>query len=129
MIDILIWVGIAIISTGIIVLCTRCKKKLSFSIFEDAKQKISNTEKLAPSHAILEAHKIFISALQTLNSKSKTTAAQATQNVVKRFPNEQYIWQFHRLRNQIAHEPDIHVSPMQAEEARREFVRALESLL
>ena len=115
---------------GIFVIFLRRKRKLSGSDFQKFSTKILETKTLDPAHAILESHKIFAAALGKIigeNAKKMTAAARVSQ-FQKRFPNQKQIWNFHRLRNRIAHETDARVSSVQADQARENFVRALRSL-
>ena len=90
--------------------------------------KILATKKLEPAHAIMESHKIFTAAIGTLFSDKKLTAAQKIARVQKKFPNHKQIWRHHKLRNQVAHQTDVKVLSVQAELARKDFIRALKSL-
>ncbi len=103
-------------------------KKIPAQIVTKFSAKIKETAALDPDHALLETHKIFVSALSTLFKDKKLTAAQKIAKVQKNLPNKQKIWHHHRLRNKIAHETDFHISSTQAEKARQDFVRALKSL-
>jgi len=118
-----------IIFLGIFVLVKRKKKKLNPSVLAMAKGKIQNTSSLDPNHAILESHKIFVATIRNLfPSKNNLTAVQIIKLAASQFPNQQRIWSFHGLRNKVAHETDIKVSHEQANSAKAEFIRALESL-
>ena len=75
----------------------------------------------------MESHKLFVAAISTVIPDRKLTAAQKVAQVSKEFPNENKIWEFHRLRNRLAHETDIQVSARQAEMGRKEFLRALKA--
>lgn len=106
-------------------------KKLPRTTAEKAIQDITATEKLDPAHAIIEAHKIFIFTLAALihpDKRRRIKAVDVVKKFAKRMPNEPQIWKTHRLRNRIAHEPNINVSATHADLARRDFIRALRSL-
>ena len=103
-------------------------KKLPAQIITKYSAKISATKTLDPAHAIMESHKIFVEALSYLYRNKKMTAAQKIAGIQKRLPNAQKIWTHHRLRNRIAHETDVRASKLQAENARKDFIRALEKL-
>jgi len=118
-----------VIVLGGIFLLFRKKQKLTPENFALFRKKINETKNLAPPHALFEAHKLFISAVATLFPTSKDPAIKMLQRVSKRFPNEEKIWQLHKLRNRVAHERDCKVSSLKAEEAREEFIKALEALL
>jgi hypothetical protein len=106
-------------------------KKLPRTTTEKAIRDITATERLNPAHAIIEAHKIFIFTLATLippDKRKRIKAVDVVKKFAKRMPNEPQIWKTHRLRNRIAHEPNINVSVTHADLARRDFIRALRSL-
>jgi len=102
--------------------------KLSKNVFFRAKAQIEKTENLDPNHALMDAHKAFINALQSLYPKSRTNGATLIKRVVKRIPNEKIIWKLHRTRNLAAHEPNYEVYERTASQARHEFVKALKRL-
>ena len=107
------------------------KKKLSPEALKRAEFEIGTTKSLDPAHAVLEAHKIFVFTLATLipeQNRKSIRAADTITKFAKRFPNAEHIWKSHRLRNRIAHEPGINVTPTHADLARRNFIRALRAL-
>lgn len=104
------------------------KPKVSKSVFYKTRQQIKKTEGLDPNHALMDAHKAFISALQSLYPKSRTNGATLIKRVAKRLPNEKVIWKLHRTRNLAAHQPNYEVYIKTASQARHEFMRALKSL-
>ncbi len=106
-------------------------KKLSSHTAHRAIKDIRETEKLDPAHAILEAHKVFVWTLASLipeRQRKKIRAAEVVKKFVKRMPNEAQIWKTHRLRNRIAHEPNIKITATHADLARRDLIRAIQSL-
>ncbi len=107
------------------------KKKLPRATTEKAIRDITATEKLNPAYAIIETHKIFVFTLATLinpDQRKKIKAVDVIKKFAKRMPNEAQIWKTHRLRNRIAHEPNINISATHADLARRDLIRALRSL-
>jgi hypothetical protein len=115
----------------IVVVITRRKKKLSREISRKAEKNINNTKNLDPAHAVLEAHKIFVFTLASLvpeKQRKKIRAAETIKKFADQFPNSHHVWKSHRLRNRIAHEPNINVTQTHAELARRDFIRALRSV-
>ena len=100
------------------------RPKLSPQLYKKSVQSIQKTKDLDPAHSIMEGHKIFIKALQSL-SETKMNAADSTRKIADYLPNAKQVWHYHRLRNQIAHETDIKVSKKQADDARNVWVKAL----
>jgi hypothetical protein len=127
----LIIISVVLLGILLIMLFFKRGKNLPKSVTLTAIQKINATKPLDPAHAIIEAHKIFIWTLASLvpeNQRKTIHAADVVKKFAKRMPNEAQIWKTHRLRNRIAHEPDINISSTHADLARRDFVRALQSL-
>ncbi len=115
----------------IVVIATRGNKKLLQETFQKVERDINNTKNLDPAHAILEAHKIFVFTLASLVPEKRRKTIRAAETIKKfagKFPNAHHVWKSHRLRNRIAHEPDINVTPTHADLARRDFIRALRSV-
>ncbi len=112
---------------GLLVLISR-PRKLSAQAIERFSHKIFKTSDLDPAHALLESHKIFVAAISELAGGKNLTAAQKISKIQKRLPHAAKIWTHHRLRNRVAHETDVRVSKIQAENARKDFVRALKVL-
>ncbi len=111
---------------GVLLLLFKRQKKLSKAEFQKYKKQIEATSKLDPNHAIMEAHKILVAAVGEFFSGK--TAAKRLAKAQKFFPNVSQIWKFHGMRNKAAHETDFVVTSKQAEECRKEFVRALASI-
>lgn len=105
------------------------KPKLGKNAFFRARDQIQKTETLDPNHSLMDAHKAFVSALQTMYPKDrKANAAKLIGRVAKRLPNEKVIWKLHRQRNLAAHQPNYEIYERTASQARHEFMRALKRL-
>ena len=126
--DILWFVPVIVITLGLIAWKLKKEPKLTKNQFYKSREQISRTEKLDPNHALMDAHKAFIGALQTLYPKDRTNAASLVKRVVKRLPNEKVIWKLHRTRNLAAHQTNFDVYDRTASQARHEFIRALKAL-
>jgi len=99
-----IWLSpVVAIALGFIVWKLSRVPKLSKNNFFRAKENISKTKNLDPNHGLMDAHKAFISALQSMYPASRTNGATLIKKVVKRLPNEKIIWKLHRTRNLAAH--------------------------
>lgn len=123
-----VFIGI-IFLFGVLLWFLKPRKKISPQVLKKSTKQIQNTKKLAPNHALMESHKIFISAIATLYPKEKKlNAAKLVSRVCKRFPNEKTVWHLHRLRNKSAHEVNFKIYEKTKTEAIKEFVRALKSL-
>lgn len=102
--------------------------KLGKTAFFQARKQIQDTAKLDPNHALMDSHKAFINALQSLYPEKRTNGAALIKKVVTRLPNEKVIWKLHRTRNRAAHEPNFKVFGKTASQAQHEFERALKAL-
>lgn len=115
----------------LVALLLRKRKRLPSSVSRKAIRDIQKTESLDPAHAIIEAHKIFIFTLASLlpsEKRKRVRAVDVVKKFIKQMPNEAQIWKTHRLRNRIAHEPNIKITNTHADLARRDLIRALNSL-
>ena len=104
------------------------RKKLSPLDIQSYIIRIKSTQNLAPAHAVMECHKIFISALSIIITDKNCTAAQKIKPLAQRFSQINDIWFLHRLRNKIAHEMNIEVGPHNAKKARSVFIQAISEL-
>ncbi len=77
--------------------------------------------------AILNADKLVDQALKDHGLPGKTMGDRM-KVANKRFTHRNAVWDAHKLRNKIAHEPDVRVSYDQARRALAGFKRALKDL-
>lgn len=129
--EILIAVFGVVMVAGAALLFFRRTKALPRPIADRSIAEIKKTKSLDPAHAILESHKIFVWTLAQLIPSGKRrgiNAAGVVQKFAPRFPNTPHVWKSHRLRNRIAHEPNVRVSKTHADLARKDFIRAIESI-
>ncbi len=80
-----------------------------------------------PARRVVEADIVLDHALRELGYAG--TFADKLRRVGARFPNLDDIWDAHRLRNRIAHEPGVRVTVSEADRELRTFERALRALL
>ncbi len=124
----LIFISITLISFFLAAIYLLTKKK-----YIEAKQakKICNqiqaTNKLAPTHSLLESHKILVSSVSQMLGK-KANAAKLLNKISSRLSNEKEMWRYHRMRNQAAHELDFNVSVTEAQKARQVFKDVVQNL-
>ncbi len=72
---------------------------------------------------VLEAEKTFDILLDAWRLQG--TFAQKLKQAAWRIPEADAVWSAHRLRNRIAHEPGIQVSPKEAERALSAYGRVI----
>lgn len=77
--------------------------------------------------AILNADKLVDEALRDRGFRGETMG-ERMKNAAQIFSDRNGIWTAHKLRNQIAHEVDVHISYEQARHALINFKRALKDL-
>lgn len=80
-----------------------------------------------PSAMVLEADKVLHEALKALGKQG--TMGDLLKRYGSQLPNEQSVWNAHKLRNRIAHEPMVTLSQHDAETAKKALLKAARSLL
>ena len=78
--------------------------------------------------AVIEADKVFDDLLKRIGYQGEDMGERLRQLTPAQTANLDEIWQAHKLRNQIVHEPDFKLTHSQAERAVEIFQRALEDL-
>lgn len=76
---------------------------------------------------VLNADKLLNQALEQRGFRGQTMA-ERMKSAGKNFSNSNAVWSAHKLRNQIAHEPDVHVTYDNARTALSGFRQALKDL-
>ena len=76
---------------------------------------------------VLNADKLLDQALKERGTKGETMG-ERMKNTAGLFSNRNNIWSAHKLRNQIAHETDVHVSYDAARQALAGFKQALKDI-
>lgn len=79
-----------------------------------------------PKNAILEADKLLDEAFKIKGYSG--SLGEKLKCAEKCFSKIDEIWNAHKLRNRIAHELSIEITPYQTDRALRDFKRALEEL-
>lgn len=77
--------------------------------------------------SVLNADKLLDSALKESGYKG-TTMGERLKGAGQRFSNRNAVWMAHKLRNQIAHEPDVKVNYLAARRALASFKQALKDI-
>jgi len=78
------------------------------------------------SRRVLEAENILDRALRDIGYRG--TFGEKLKRMQKMLPNIDAVWQAHKLRNRIAHEPGLHISSSEAAAALAVFEKALGTL-
>jgi len=121
---------IAIIALFLMVVFFILSRKKGIPIH--ARPRIESLIKLIPSvkdpaKKVLEADKVLHEALKSLGVQG--SMGELLRRHGSKLPNEQPVWNAHKLRNRIAHEPMISISQRQADQAVAALVKATQSLL
>ncbi|MDP6561745.1 MAG: hypothetical protein QF793_02350 [Candidatus Peribacteraceae bacterium] len=119
--------AIALVLVGLFIFLSR-KKKVPVHARPRIRSLINHIATVDdPAKKVLEADKVLHEALKSLGSN------ESMGSLLKRYgsklPNEQSVWNAHKLRNRIAHEPQMTVSKSDAEKAAAAFLKAVQSLL
>ena len=80
-----------------------------------------------PARRVLEAEKVLDHTLRALGFEG--SMADKLQGYQQRFGSIEAVWQAHKLRNRIAHEPGITISETDAKRAVESFGRLLKKFL
>lgn len=77
--------------------------------------------------SVLEADKVLHAVYKELGYKGSLGAC--LKRYGHKLPNEQDVWEAHKLRNKVAHEPGVRISSKQAARALQAFRRAVYSFM
>jgi len=94
------------------------------SVLDKLERDDENSHKLA----VIEADKIFDDILKRIGYQGEDMGERLKQLTPAQTANLDEIWQAHKLRNQIVHEPDSRLTHAQAQRAVEIYQRALEDL-
>jgi len=78
--------------------------------------------------AVIEADKIFDDILKRIGYQGENMGERLKQLTTAQIANLDEVWQAHKLRNQIVHEPDSRLTHSQAQRAVEIYQRAMEDL-
>lgn len=78
--------------------------------------------------AVIEADKIFDDILKRIGYQGEDMGERLKRLTPAQIANLDEVWQAHKLRNQIVHEPDFKLTKAQARRAVEIYQRALEDL-
>lgn len=122
-------VGAALLVLALVIVLQR-RRRLRLSASQSAAitlqwKRLSNIND--PARRVLEAENILDHALGQLGYEG--SFGEKLKKIGPRFPQQEALWQAHKLRNRIAHEAGIAVSPHVAERAVAVFGEVLEELM
>jgi|APSaa5957512535_1039671.scaffolds.fasta_scaffold00295_16 hypothetical protein len=104
------------------------KKKVPLHARPRVRSLVSHIQSIDdPAKKVLEADKVLHEALKSFGSNK--SMGDLLKRYGSKLPNEQPVWKAHKLRNRIAHEPQVTVSKQEAEIAVSALLKATRSLL
>jgi len=93
----------------------------------EIEQQLKRDEPSSFHMSVLNADKLLDQALQQRGFRGQTMA-ERMKSAGKNFNNRNAVWSAHKLRNQIAHEPDVHVTYDNARSALSGLKQALKDI-
>ena len=103
-------------------------KKAMVKKWETVLAKLAKDDENSYKLAVIEADKIFDDLLKRIGYQGQDMGERLKQLTPAQAANLNEIWQAHKLRNQIVHQPDFHLTHSQAERAIEVYQGALENL-
>lgn len=94
--------------------------------FKNEWQKVETLKEMSPTHAVLEADKIFDNVLKKMGYRGGF--ADKFKKAQKLVGNKEEIWKAHKLRNRIAHESGFEINSNQAHQSISAFRSGLSYL-
>ncbi len=94
------------------------------SVLEKMEKEDANSYKLA----IIEADKILDNLLKKIGYVGDDMGERLKQITSAQISNIDEVWQAHRVRNRVVHEPDFQITRIQAERAIEIYQKAMEDL-
>lgn len=124
----LLIIGAFVIAFGIVFAVWRgARRKLSQEHLSQLKREWAHIASLTdPTRRVMEAEKVLDHAFKLLGYEG--SFADKLQKAERLLPNYQPLWDAHKLRNRIAHEPGFSVSEQEAKRAVSQFEKALTAL-
>lgn len=103
-------------------------KKMMAGRWQSVLEKLEKEDENSYKLAVIEADKIFDDLLKKIGYLGEDMGERLKQLTPAQTANINEIWQAHKLRNQIVHQPDFHLNRSQAQRAVEIYQRALEDL-
>jgi len=103
-------------------------KKALNKKWQSVLDKLAKDDENSYKLAVIEADKIFDDILKRIGYQGEDMGERLKQLTTAQTANLDEIWQAHKLRNQIVHEPDFRLTHSQAQRAVEIYQRAMEDL-
>ena len=119
---------VLIVIAVVIVITVLSHKRLTPAQIQMIEKEWKHIETITqPSAKIMEAEKVFHHFLKM--SGHEGSLGDILKKIGDAVPNQQAVWDAHKLRNRIAHEPGFVVSDKEAQRAVSAFEKALRGML
>lgn len=103
-------------------------KKVIVKKWQSVLEKLAKDDENSYKLAVIEADKIFDDLLKKIGYQGEDMGERLRQLTPAQVANLDEVWQAHKLRNQIVHQPDSKINHSQAQRAVEIYQRALEDL-
>jgi len=103
-------------------------KKVMAKRWQSTLVKLEKDDENSYKLAVIEADKLFDDILKRIGYQGESMGERLKQLTTSQISNIDEVWQAHKLRNQIVHEPDSRLTHSQAQRAVEIYQRALENL-
>jgi len=103
-------------------------KKTIVKKWEAILSKLEKDDENSYKLAVIEADKMFDDLLKKIGYKGEDMGARLKQITTAQLANLDELWQAHKVRNRIVHEPDFPLTLSQAKQAVEIYQRAMEDL-
>lgn len=103
-------------------------KKAMVKKWESVLEKLESDDENTCKLAVIEADKIFDDLLVKIGYQGEDMGDRLKQLTPAQLSNLDQVWQAHKVRNQIVHQPDFRLTRSQAVRAVEIYQRALEDL-
>lgn len=103
-------------------------RRRSVRAWQRVEQRLKIGDEAQVKLAVIEADKILDEILKMAGLRGETMSDRLKQLAPAQLSNIEKIWQVHKLRNRIVHEPDFHVSHADAEYAVEAYRAAFKEL-
>jgi hypothetical protein len=103
-------------------------KKIMVERWESVLKKLEANDESSYKLAVIEADKIFDDLLKRMGYQGEDMGERLRQLTSSQIANLDEVWQAHKIRNRIVHEPDFQLKRSQAKRVVEIYQRALEDL-
>jgi cytochrome bd-type quinol oxidase subunit 1 len=103
-------------------------EKVSIEGWQSVLDKLESGDEANYKLAVIEADKIFDDLLKRIGYQGKDMGERLKQIAPAQLANIDEVWQAHKLRNRVVHEPDFQLKQYEARRAIEIYQKALEDL-